>query len=180
MSGNQAQLQARLDTIEDMIAKGVTEMQQGDERVKFRSLNEMQRIKRDLKILLGQSPAKRRMLYPRTSAGFRYWRAALTAFCRGSLQAPHCDGKQLRRSLSCCRIVARCARRRPAMRRSAVGGVRAISRRIRKTRSAPCRVRVGHWPTLRETCCETILVWFGPTISLPDTRSGLEFGLLSK
>lgn len=65
-----AYTQAQLAALEAAIAKGVTSVQLGDERVQYRSLEEMRRIRREIQQELGLKPAGRKFV-PQTSAGWR-------------------------------------------------------------------------------------------------------------
>jgi len=66
-----AYTQEDLARLQAAIAKGVSEVQMGGERVKFRSLDEMLRTERRIKSNLGLSGPVRRLHQPKTSTGFR-------------------------------------------------------------------------------------------------------------
>lgn len=60
-----------LDNLQRAIAKGAVEVQMGGERVRFDSLDAMQRRVQIIKRELGIGTPRPRMIYPQTKTGFR-------------------------------------------------------------------------------------------------------------
>jgi len=66
-----AYTQEDLENLQRAIAKGAVEVQMGGERVRFDSLDAMQRRVQIIKRDLGIGSPRPRVIYPRTNAGFR-------------------------------------------------------------------------------------------------------------
>lgn len=63
--------QTDLANIQKAISKGARSVQIDGERVDFQTLDDMLRIERKIKAALGEAKPRRRMIYPKTTTGFR-------------------------------------------------------------------------------------------------------------
>lgn len=66
-----AYTQADLDRLQSAMAKGAQSVEMQGEKVTFRTLDEMLRLERKIKVALGQVGGSRRVINPVTRTGFR-------------------------------------------------------------------------------------------------------------